>query len=264
MGSLRNIKSQGVADERQDLLLKIMQDFENEVSSAENLDILRSVRFNFNFSLESGKSPLTLSLEMLPDEAVEIFLSRGADPNYVPVDGNSPLNIACVVNRRWDTLSTVELLLNYGASPNAKSGNGIRVFDNILGNYSADDFSLVMLLISRGASIPKKNMDVLERIVKTGNLPLLKLFVSGGNYEKSDFLEHGHKLGLAVMAEVGRNLDTLRFLIECGVDGTRVLDVLENDGGNDKLLLAHTENALWESLPNEMTQEIRKVLRGER
>jgi hypothetical protein len=277
MGSLRNIRGRRVVDDRL-LLTVIMKNFLGGCNIRANIKTLQDIRCDLNVNLEDGKSPLTTVLgsyffvDGLLDfkeweRAVEILLMKGADPNYVPSNGNSPLDIACHKVRGTQVRGThetrnVELLFDYGADPETKNYKGNRLFDDILTDYVDSDLSLVLLFISHGVRMPERNMDILKRIVKTGNLPLLKLFVNDGNYKKSDFLEHGQDLVLGALNKAANRLDMLRFLIECGVDGIRILDVLDNHSNDGWGISAYMRSDLWESLPREMTQEIRKILRG--
>jgi len=88
-----------------------------------------------------------------PDpKAVRALIARGADPNAVSADGETPL-IAAVTVVGGDNLAAMRVLLASGADPNVRAGNTTALCEAIAnsssGPLSSDD--MVVLLLRHGA-----------------------------------------------------------------------------------------------------------------
>ncbi len=142
--------------------------------------------------------------------AVSALLRRGADANSKDQDGATPLMQAAL----YGEPGLLKLLLDKGADPNARNKVGATAL-----LWSVHDLRKVRLLLQKGADVNARS--------EGGKLPLLLAAYYSRSAETVKFLlEHGADLratdnrgaGVLLFAAQGGDLDTIRLLLDKGVD----------------------------------------------
>lgn len=146
----------------------------------------KGVGLGFGWSARNV-SLLSVAAKASNNEAVSMLLSKGADPDLAPFNGETPLMLLLSPLRRRvksfsDTLATLNVLLSSGADTGLKNVNG----ENVLfyaARAVADDESLVLSLLKAGVPVCAN---------KSGEHPAF-VASSLGNYEALvSFCEAGH------------------------------------------------------------------------
>ncbi|KAM7190456.1 hypothetical protein V8F33_009439 [Rhypophila sp. PSN 637] len=87
---------------------------------------------------------------------VDLLLRAGANPNTLSLRGHTPLEVAMSSNLRInDVIATVTELLNAGADPNIKCGNGLTLL-HLAASIACQE--IVHLLVQAGADITQASM----------------------------------------------------------------------------------------------------------
>ncbi len=202
-------------------------------------------------------TPLSLAIQKIDDELVEVLLEKGADPNY-PLKYDSYPIFYAISTDSYDPIKTpkiLELLLKYGANINQSTESS-----NVLSSaFYKPQLPVIQLLIDKGADFESIKDTVLLKCLndkklfefvlsKGANLNisdtdgnnLLMLAIKNQDQELFDFLIdkvdiHAKNLNgedalfAAVQAD---NIEMIKVLLEKGLDPSH-----ENHEGNSVLRL---------------------------
>jgi ankyrin repeat protein len=142
--------------------------------------------------------------------AVKTLLRRGASVNIKDEDGATPLMRAALYGQP----EMLKLLLDKGANPNARNKAGATAL-----LWSVHDLRKIRLLVQKGADVNARS--------EGGKMPLLlAAYYSDGAETVKFLLDKGANLratdnrgaGVLLFAAEGGDLDTVRLLLDRGVD----------------------------------------------
>jgi ankyrin repeat protein len=159
---------------------------------------------------------------------VQKWLERGANVNFIALDGSTPLIVASLRGHQ----GTVELLLNRGANVDlaTKKGDTALMWASSKGHQS-----IIELLLNHGA--------IIDQVDKNGSTPLMLASMKGGHQAIVELmLSHGAKIDLAnnngdtalMFASINGHLGIVKLLLNRGAK----IDQKEYMSGSTELILA--------------------------
>lgn len=196
-------------------------------------------------------------------EMVELLLRAGADCNFIPIEGDTPL----IAASRCGCLSTVQLLIKYGSDVNRRNHDGCRPIEAVCNDSEGRRTDIAFLLLHSGAEIGAEQgpidavlWDALKRRCATsfevrmrylqrgkalcyealeGSTTNMKALLEAGadiNYEGCVYKSGNSCIGGTeqlggtplYLATLAWNFDAVLYLLENGAD----IDASESSGDN--------------------------------
>ncbi|KAG9500917.1 hypothetical protein J7337_006598 [Fusarium musae] len=167
-----------------------------------------------------AEMPLKQAISRFDSRYIELLLEKGADPNAVDFSNQrTALGLALV---RGASLSTLQLLIHYGADVNkpSKCGADVNVFTAeqtlIQLAVSREDLTLVKLFIEAGADVNASGtgMTALEAAVNGNNTYLAKQLIEAG----ADASISSTATSALQLAVARNNMELVELLIQEGAD----------------------------------------------
>lgn len=176
-----------------------------------------------------GLTPLLASLTVIPREEdgqlelIRLLLARGADVNVVRrMNGSTPLFDA--VQRGGTGTKLTELLLSYGADPNARDGTGaIALGYAVQGVHRPSAADMVLVLVKAGADVNARDRagrSIAVIAASTGNQAMLPLLGKlGATDAKEQIARTAFDARTALLQAAERpQLGLVRLLLAGGAD----------------------------------------------
>ncbi|KAF5584962.1 ankyrin protein [Fusarium pseudocircinatum] len=164
-----------------------------------------------------SEMPLKQAISRFDSRYIELLLEKGADPNAVDFsNGRTALGLALV---RGASLSTLQLLIHYGADVNKPSKWGTPLEQVIKGRFLPDvALERFQLLLRRGADVNvfTAEQTLIQLAVNKKDLTLVKLFIEAG----ADVNASGTGMTALEAAVYGNNTYLAKLLIEAGADAS--------------------------------------------
>lgn len=172
-----------------------------------------------------GPSPLIRAVQGASPKYVGLLIQNGADPNHPDGYGCPPLYWA--VTHSAPSVQSASMLLEAGADPNVKLGNGRTLLEMAIGK---NDAPMALLLLNHGAEprIATLEGESLWRFaLERDCLPCAKAVIFHGGQRDHDYQE-------ALLRASGRgHIEIVEYLLDLGFDPNAV-----NDGGWTPLVVA--------------------------
>ena len=169
-----------------------------------------------NAKTEFDLRPLHIAaMEALPD-VVELLIAKGADVNGHSAGSRTPLHMTANFGINANHSKVVEILIDNGADPLAKSDQGWTPLDEAI---NVNRKEIIKVLVAKGATdIPETHL-----VTYLGNMEKLRSLI-----EKEENINKKDKLGKTFLtyAAIGGNLDIVRFLLSKGAD----INAVSEDG----------------------------------
>jgi len=165
-----------------------------------------------NIDIDKGSNywnPLSLIASRNEFILTELFLEKGANPNYI-IDSSSVLSLACEYNKsKGKETKSIDLLLKHGADPNFIDQWGNSILQTcLLKGY----ITYVDLLIQYGAVLPDEHW-IMSEIIHKNNECAIKIpqkygciIPSEAMYEK---IENSDTNGIAILLRNGISPNTI-------------------------------------------------------
>ncbi|EWG42838.1 hypothetical protein FVEG_04556 [Fusarium verticillioides 7600] len=164
-----------------------------------------------------AEMPLKQAISRFDSRYIELLLEKGADPNAVDFSNQrTALGLALV---RGASLSTLQLLIHYGADVNKPSNGGTPLEQVIKGRFLPDvALERFQLLLRCGADVNVLTAEqtLIQLAVSKEDLTLVKLFIEAG----ADVNASGTGMTALEAAVHGNNTYLAKQLIEAGADAS--------------------------------------------
>ncbi len=206
------------------------------VLNVEAIDLLLRAGANPNFEPESGYTPLIAAVNC-PDRRLEVaavraLLDRGANPNRTNRYGQTPLSLALAVGFRGSSLShrqAIELLIQRGAAVDLRQAC-------VLG-----DPKRVQSLLQAGASpnspgsYSVRGPTYLAAAAAEGNAEVMRLLIKAGADLHADDRSGINPLRSAIY---GGNVECVKILVDAGIDANTGGMVTTSQSGSRESVIA--------------------------
>ena len=200
-----------------------------------------------------GSSPLLFAAQAGKTRFVELLLNFGADLNSKSGNGKTALHFASAEGR----IDTVKLLLHHGIDINAKTQTGNNCLHYAVVN---NRIAITKILISNSVEINTKGADgqtALHHASYEGNIEIMKLLLENGAKVNLLDKDKDTPLHMVIHGSKNYNIDAIKLLIDHGADfrlenaeGQSILQLCQDDSDGKDIL-----DVIWKKSLDDLKED---------